>query len=130
MNTSNPVVQILSNLAIRTKLLLLVSFSTAAMAILFAVDIGRKLDSVDEMAELGRTADLTTGISSLVHELQKERGATALFLGSRGTRFKAPLRVQRTATDQRSAQLRDLVQLVEVAGTLVQHLLAIAMHPR
>jgi methyl-accepting chemotaxis protein len=39
--------------------------------------------------------------SELVHELQKERGMTAGFLGSKGTQFANKLQSQRRATDQK-----------------------------
>jgi methyl-accepting chemotaxis protein len=41
-----------------------------------------------------------TKISGLVHELQKERGASALFLGSKGTQFGEQLAAQRKDTDK------------------------------
>jgi methyl-accepting chemotaxis protein len=39
-------------------------------------------------------------ISGLVHELQKERGSSALFLGSKGTQFGEQLAAQRKETDK------------------------------
>jgi len=50
----------------------------------------------------------TLGIhaSSLVHELQKERGMTAGFLGSKGTKFVQKLPQQRQATDQKADELK------------------------
>ena len=53
---------------------------------------------------------LSTKISLLIHETQKERGATAGFLGSGGTKFTTILPNQRTLTDKR---LREYSQYVK-----------------
>ena len=52
--------------------------------------------SAERLSEL---AALGTRVSALVHELQKERGASAGFLGSRGAKFGKELAEQRTHTD-------------------------------
>jgi len=44
--------------------------------------------------------------AALLHETQKERGATAGFLGSKGTRFIKKLPAQRVHTDKKIAQLK------------------------
>ncbi len=44
--------------------------------------------------------------SNLVHELQKERGMTAGFLGSKGIKFVQKLPQQRQVTDQKTAELK------------------------
>ena len=49
-----------------------------------------------------QTIDLAasvTKVSALVHELQKERGASALYLGSKGAQFRDELAAQRERTD-------------------------------
>ncbi len=52
-----------------------------------------------EMSDIKRLGDPLTLLSALVHELQKERGATAVFLASEGAQFGAELRAQRARTD-------------------------------
>nr|WP_315980999.1 nitrate- and nitrite sensing domain-containing protein [Aliamphritea spongicola] len=42
---------------------------------------------------------LSVAASELVHEVQKERGASAIYLGSKGQRFKTELGNQRRNTD-------------------------------
>ncbi len=67
------------------------------------------LQSTRQKAEIGQLADLTSlavKMSHLVHEQQKERGATAVFLGSNGTKFSAELAQQRKQTDQKKAALQ------------------------
>ncbi|MFD0937047.1 nitrate- and nitrite sensing domain-containing protein, partial [Methylobacterium trifolii] len=59
-------------------------------------------DRMTQRAEMGRVEDLAglaSRISLFTHEAQRERGASSLFLGSRGTQFKAELAAQRSRTD-------------------------------
>ncbi|MCW8914801.1 MAG: nitrate- and nitrite sensing domain-containing protein [Magnetovibrio sp.] len=46
-----------------------------------------KRSIVNEMESLQELADLAPTVSALVHELQKERGTSAVFIGSKGTKF-------------------------------------------
>jgi methyl-accepting chemotaxis protein len=52
-----------------------------------------------EMAELNALADGIGKISRLVHELQRERGMSAVFLSSRGAQMRTELSGQRQRTD-------------------------------
>ncbi len=58
-----------------------------------------------EMAELQELAELGPVISAVVHELQKERGASAVFIGSKGAKMASELSQQRPQTDQRRSNL-------------------------
>lgn len=60
-----------------------------------------------EKLEVG--VHLTTKISMLVHETQKERGATAGFIGSKGTKFTQILPKQRDLTNKRIKELNDFL---------------------
>lgn len=55
----------------------------------------------NEMSELSNLTDLTIVYSNLVHELQKERGATAGFISSEGASFGSVLKKQRSLTENR-----------------------------
>ncbi len=52
-----------------------------------------------EMTSLETLSNFSVRISTLVHETQKERGMTAGFLGSKGTKFVTELPAQRTLID-------------------------------
>ena len=56
-----------------------------------------------EMKNLSHLTRLSITYSELVHELQKERGATAGFLGSQGKKFASELNKQRLVTDSKIA---------------------------
>jgi len=50
-------------------------------------------------------ADIAVSVNEVVHELQRERGSSALFLGSKGTQFGPELAERRKASDQKIALL-------------------------
>ena len=54
--------------------------------------------------------ELSAYNSRLVHELQKERGMSAGYLGSKGTKFTSKLPAQRKETDKRLAELNTYLQ--------------------
>jgi methyl-accepting chemotaxis protein len=60
----------------------------------------------NQMKNLTELTQLSISYSELVHELQKERGTTAGFLGSKGETFATRLNKQRFATDDK-LNLRD-----------------------
>ena len=71
---------------------------------------------VGAMQQVEAQARLVTQVSALVHELQKERGASALHLGSGGKEFGAEVTNQRRLTDQRATELRQGVAAVGTAA--------------
>ena len=89
----------LNNLSIKVKLLLIFIIPTLALTYQILSAIIEKNEIAHEEHILGISVELATKISSLVHETQKERGATAGFLGSQGTKFGDSLNTQRGSTD-------------------------------
>lgn len=65
---------------------------------------GRELleshDTVKQMDDAVEMADLAVHFSALIHETQKERGCTAVFLSSKGERFGPELEKQRAEADK------------------------------
>jgi methyl-accepting chemotaxis protein len=55
-------------------------------------------------------------VSAVVHELQKERGLSAGFIGSKGAKFVDELKKQRELTDSQQQALRKLVESGEIAA--------------
>ncbi|MEZ4765684.1 MAG: nitrate- and nitrite sensing domain-containing protein [Calditrichia bacterium] len=95
----------LKNLTFKFKLLLLVSISMMAMVFFSANQISEKRQIASSMAQVVKLVELSTKISALVHETQKERGRTAGFIGSQGVQFKTELVAQRSISDEKSAEL-------------------------
>jgi methyl-accepting chemotaxis protein len=68
-----------------------------------------------ETERLTTLASYATDISALIHELQKERGSSALFLGSKGTQFKEELAAQRKLSDERMKRLETAMKAPSLA---------------
>ncbi|MCW8831100.1 MAG: nitrate- and nitrite sensing domain-containing protein, partial [Gammaproteobacteria bacterium] len=96
----------LSNLSIKIKLLLLALIPLLGLLYFAYIDIEDKWHISAEMDEIRILSDFAVKASALVHEAQKERGATAGFLGSKGTSFVTELPAQRKSTDQKVANLK------------------------
>lgn len=59
------------------------------------------------MVQVEGLIDFAGRIGAFVHEAQRERGASSLFLGSKGTKFRAELDAQRLLTDASRARLAE-----------------------
>ena len=64
--------------------------------------------------KLKNVTKIASSISNLLHETQKERGATAGFIGSGGKKFVTKLPNQRKLTDERISKLHNNLQLIDI----------------
>src|SRR3990172_2914564 len=99
----------LNNLRMRDKLILLLVFPIAGLIYFSVQGISEKYSEVKEMESVNNLSSLAVKISGLTHELQKERGATNLFLGSKGTEFAAEVSEQRKESDKRITDLKTFI---------------------
>ncbi len=72
--------------------------------------------TASEMDDLQTLANLAPVASAVVHELQKERGMSAGFIGSQGKNFADTLPGQRQETDERLAAYRQALQGFDAAA--------------
>ncbi len=97
---------ILSRLMFRQKLFLLLVPALLGLIYFAGDSIFADMDQRRSAAAIEPLVELTAKNSQLVHELQKERGATAGFIGSGGKKFGDILSQQRKDTS-RVAKLRE-----------------------
>jgi methyl-accepting chemotaxis protein len=102
-------VRLLANLKIRTKLLLLLLVPSLGLVGFAADQAWARYSTVQQMARVQDLADLNARVSASIHELQRERGRTSLFIGSKGTRYKTELGDQRTASDAAITDLNGFI---------------------
>lgn len=107
---------ILINLSIKMKILLLLIFPILGLAFFAINSVADKSTIVNEMESVQPLAQLAVKVSALVHETQKERGATAGFLGSKGKKFVTELPAQRKNTDQKREALLSFIEGFEREG--------------
>ena len=69
-----------------------------------------------EMARVEGLAQLAPTISALVHELQKERGTSAVFISSKGKKFAQELPAQRNDTDKKRTALMKAFKAFDISA--------------
>ena len=99
----------LNNLKMRDKLILLLVFPIAGLVYFSVQGIRDTHSEVKEMESVENLSSLAVKISALTHEIQKERGATNLFLGSKGTEFVSEVSEQRKESDKRITDLKTFI---------------------
>lgn len=96
----------INNISIKGKLTLLVSLPLIALIYFAGLAIIERHHAQQELQKLYAVSDVGVLIGNLVHELQKERGMTAGFLGSKGKKFNRELPTQYQHTDDRLKTLK------------------------
>ena len=102
--------EFLKNISIKNKLLINVILPTVTMIIMASFAIHTSINKSSEYAQYDTLVKLDTKISTLVHETQKERGATAGFLGSKGKKFAQRLPKQHAITDRKIQALKHFIE--------------------
>jgi methyl-accepting chemotaxis protein len=91
---------LLNNLVFKQKLILLVLIPLLATLYFSLKNLNILTSKQGQLEEIHDLITLTVANNALVHELQKERGATAVYLGSKGEKFSYELKEQRKLTDK------------------------------
>ncbi len=100
---------LLSRLTIKGKMLLLIVLPTIALIYYTSVDLKEHFVFTDKIEKVKQLVKLSESMSRLVHETQKERGASAGYTGSGGKKFVQKLPAQRKLTDRRLEEFRQTV---------------------
>ncbi|HVH81848.1 MAG TPA: nitrate- and nitrite sensing domain-containing protein [Stellaceae bacterium] len=88
-----------SSLRIMHRILIALAIPALAFIVAMGTIVLQKRATISEMEKLNSLVALSTRINDLVHEMQKERGASALFIGSKGALFQRELADQHARTD-------------------------------
>ncbi|WP_432697408.1 nitrate- and nitrite sensing domain-containing protein [Marinobacterium sp. YM272] len=81
--------------------------------------LASKRSEIASLKQLMASCTLVTQVSNLIHELQRERGLSNLFLSSGGTRLSEQRHAQVTSSRQAEAALRAGLDLIDIdAGPL------------
>ncbi len=105
----------MNNLKIATKLKMLLLLPILGLIFLSIIVSYERYTSYEKFNKLNQIVFLSTKITSLVHELQKERGMTAGFLGSKGVKFKDKLPSQRELTNKRKEEFLSTLATLELS---------------
>ena len=119
-----------TNLSFRKKIFSLLTLPMLGFLWLSINSVFNSIAIKNEMSTIAPLTELSVVYSELVHELQKERGMTAGFLGSKGTKFANKLQTQRQNTNQKRTNQEnfwsksnfELEQIKQLNGTINQSL--------
>ncbi|MBF0183748.1 MAG: nitrate- and nitrite sensing domain-containing protein [Magnetococcales bacterium] len=107
--------ELLNSLKLKTKFVILLVVSLTGLVSLGVVGTVSKWQLAQTMAEMGQLVGVAVRASAAIHEMQKERGMSAGFIGSKGLKFKEELPAQR-----RDGSDRRINDLTEHLATLDQ----------
>ncbi len=88
----------------------------AALLLLSGWMLKSEVEQLGKARTLESLAGMSVSVNRLVHELQKERGASSLFLGSGGTQFGPQLARQRTDADAKLADLTAVLAALDAGA--------------
>ncbi len=90
---------LIKNASFKSKLVLLVTPAIIGLIVFCSILIKQEIQIVNSNNAIALLTKLSTVNSALVHALQKERGASAGYIGSKGKEFANTLTLLRKATD-------------------------------
>ncbi len=93
------------NTSITGRMLLGLTAPVVGLLIFASLSMIEKLGDSRELSRVADLAALAPKVSALVHEMQKERGRSAGFIGSKGRTFADILPTQRADTDAKRAEM-------------------------
>lgn len=97
-------------LSVRTRIILLVGLPVAALLCYAGIAAYDALSVSNTIADVKQLSELAVISSPLIHELQKERGMSAGFAGSKGEQFGDVLSGQRGLTDDNLRVYKDFLK--------------------
>jgi methyl-accepting chemotaxis protein len=104
----------LFRLGITARIFSLVALALAGILAVSIFLIAERRDAANEMEVLNELGQFAPVVSSVVHELQKERGMSAGFIASQGANFQDTLPGQRADSDARRTALLTVIEKLPV----------------
>ncbi len=120
----------LSNRSIKAKLALMLLLPVAGLLYFASAAVWEKSQYVDNLHSLKALTHLAIKTGGVIHELQKERGLSAGFIGAQGQKFAAELTAQRANTDGKIGELQaflrdfDAARFDEAFGSALRKMLS------
>jgi methyl-accepting chemotaxis protein len=99
----------LNRLSIKNKIKMLIIFPLSFILIFAFYIVMNLIEDKVKLEKAETLIFLNSKISLLLHETQKERGASSGYLGSKGTKFKDVLLTQREITNKRVSEFKEFL---------------------
>ena len=100
--------KILNNMGFRRKFFIMMILPVIGLLYYAVGDIMRQQKELRETRELSELIYVIKGLSSIVHETQKERGMTSGFIGSSGSLYADELIEQRKKSDEEFQKIENI----------------------
>lgn len=113
----------MKNLRFKYKLLLLIAVPVVVSVFFLVAEVLKTYEHSRQSQSLVSYTEFVTISSALVHELQKERGATAGFLGSSGAAFGDVLAKQRTQTDSAKQSWSSFITTTQLQSEAIKKII-------
>lgn len=106
----------LRNLSLKNRLLLIATMPLTIMLVLGVSGAWQKYADYQARVQAERLVNLVVELGETVHELQKERGMSAGFLNSKGSKFASELAAQRKQSDSAITRLTENISHIEAGS--------------
>jgi len=104
----------MSRLTLKWTMIIIVSLSAVTITYYTVRDLYFSIHTERQKKELYKLVQLSKVLSQLIHETQKERGASAGYIGSHGKKFKTILPKQRELTNEKIALYRKILTTLNI----------------
>ncbi len=101
-------------MTIKSKLNLIMAMVLTFALVIIGLSINKALDDRAHIEQVKELNVLSQKLSLLIHETQKERGASAGFIGSKGKKFSDILPKQRTLTNNRYSEFTTYISTLNL----------------
>jgi len=102
-------------MTIKKKLGLIGALVITFSLIIVGLAMAKAYNERSEVLQAQKLNVLSQKLSLLIHETQKERGASAGFLGSKGTKFVSILPKQRISTNSKHTELKEYISSLDLS---------------
>ncbi|MDP6591294.1 MAG: methyl-accepting chemotaxis protein, partial [Alphaproteobacteria bacterium] len=106
----------MKNTKIGIRIIMALVLPVVGMLAFSGMMVFEKYQASEEMGKVLELAEVAPVISAVVHELQKERGASAVFIASKGSKFAQELPAQRKLTDEKHTALGETLKSFDAAS--------------
>ncbi|AZV47088.1 chemotaxis protein [Nautilia sp. PV-1] len=106
--------KIFYSLSLRNTMIIIIALATMVISYYNIRDLMTSMQIEKEKTALRELVMLSKSLSALIHETQKERGASAGYIGSRGKKFKTILPKQRQLTDEKIREYKKVLKTVDI----------------
>jgi len=103
----------LNNIAIKAKMSMMVFIPIIVILVLLSMSGYKNYKQTQELSNIQEVTILATKIGAMIHNTQKERGASAGFVGSKGAKFVSEVPSIRKDTDATRAEMEAFYKTVD-----------------